>query len=464
MLKIYNTFSHKKEEFKPININNINMYVCGITVYDFCHIGHGRTFIMFDVIARYLRYLGYNLNYMRNITDIDDKIIKYANKNGEKIENLTERMIKEMHKDFSSLNILPPNLEPRATHHITDIINIIEKLILNGFAYISNNGDVMFDISKYSNYGILSRQKINKLQVKKYIIRINEKRNPADFVLWKISKTNEPFWSSPWGNGRPGWHIECSAMNYKQFGKHFDIHGGGSDLIFPHHENEIAQSSCAHGNFLVNYWIHTGMVITNRKKMSKSLGNFFTLKDLLLHYNSEVVRYFLMSSHYRSPLNYCEDSMKKSSIALDRLYTALLLTNTKTQALKDNNITKSFDQHFHAAMNDDFNTPEVYSLMFYIVHEINRIKNKNELLANTLAMKLRKFANILGILQENPTIFLKKNIQNNHNAKQIHALINSRNKARMEKNWIKADLIRNQLNKLGILIEDRLTESTWKYK
>ncbi|WP_243690293.1 cysteine--tRNA ligase, partial [Cronobacter sakazakii] len=323
MLKIFNTMSRQKEEFKPIHAGEVGMYVCGITVYDLCHIGHGRTFIAFDVVARYLRFLGYKLKYVRNITDIDDKIIKRANENGEDFVALVDRMVAEMHKDFDALNILRPDSEPRATQHIPEIIEIVEQLIARGHAYVAGNGDVMFAVESDADYGKLSRQDLEQLQAGARVEVADSKRNPMDFVLWKMSKPGEPSWPSPWGDGRPGWHIECSAMNCKQLGSHFDIHGGGSDLMFPHHENEIAQSTCAHDGEYVNYWMHSGMVMVDREKMSKSLGNFFTVRDVLQHYDAETVRYFLMSGHYRSQLNYSEENLKQARASLERLYTAL---------------------------------------------------------------------------------------------------------------------------------------------
>jgi cysteinyl-tRNA synthetase len=332
MLKIFNTMTRQKEEFKPIHAGEVGMYVCGITVYDLCHIGHGRTFVAFDVVSRYLRFLGYKLKYVRNITDIDDKIIKRANENGESFVALVDRMIAEMHKDFDALNILRPDSEPRATHHIHEIIEITEKLIARGHAYVADNGDVMFSVPTDPTYGALSRQDLDQLQAGARVDVVDVKRNPMDFVLWKMSKEGEPSWPSPWGEGRPGWHIECSAMNCKQLGNHFDIHGGGSDLMFPHHENEIAQSTCAHGGEYVNYWMHSGMVMVDREKMSKSLGNFFTVRDVLKYYDAETVRYFLMSGHYRSQLNYSEENLKQARSALERLYTALRGTDKSVPA------------------------------------------------------------------------------------------------------------------------------------
>ena len=315
MLKIFNTLTREKEQFQPIHANKVGIYVCGVTIYDLCHIGHGRTFVAFDVITRYLRFLGYDLTYVRNITDVDDKIIKRALENGETCDQLTERMLQEMYADFDALNIQRPDIEPRATHHIPQIIALVEKLLANEHAYIADNGDVMFAVDSDPNYGILSRQNLEQLQAGARVEVVDVKRNPMDFVLWKMSKPNEPSWDSPWGKGRPGWHIECSAMNCYELGEHFDIHGGGSDLMFPHHENEIAQSTCAHHGQYVNYWMHSGMVMIDQEKMSKSLGNFFTIRDVLKHYDPETVRYFLLSGHYRSQLNYSEENLKQARIA-----------------------------------------------------------------------------------------------------------------------------------------------------
>ncbi|PPI86353.1 cysteine--tRNA ligase [Candidatus Pantoea edessiphila] len=467
MLKIYNTLSHKKEIFKPINKDKINMYVCGVTVYDFCHIGHGRTFVVFDVISRYLRYIGYRLNYVRNITDIDDKIINRANKKNESIKNLTNIMIKNMQNDFASINILPPDSEPRATCHILEIINIIKKLINNGYAYIANNGDVMFDVQQYHDYGKLSGQKLKELWIGKQNKTLEIKRNFMDFVLWKISKQNEPYWNSPWGHGRPGWHIECSAMQNKEIGLNLDIHGGGSDLIFPHHENEFAQSVCAYKDTIIKYWIHCGMVMVNNKKMSKSLGNFLTLREALFDSDSETLRYFLMSSHYRNQLNYSVNNLSQSNMSLRSLYTALRGTNiiNNSDILKGNEINKKFENRFLNAMNDDFNIPEVYSIMFDMAHEINRLKNKNMKLANRISLQLRNLASILGILQQDPDLFLqKKNTTNTDISDEINRLIKIRNIARNLKNWKEADIARSKLDKLGVIVEDNLYESTWRYK
>ncbi|MEL7629857.1 cysteine--tRNA ligase [Pectobacterium aroidearum] len=461
MLKIFNTLSRQKEEFKPIHAGQVGMYVCGITVYDLCHIGHGRTFVAFDVVARYLRYLGYSLKYVRNVTDIDDKIIKRAAENGETSDQLTTRMIAEMHADFDALNILRPDAEPRATHHIADIIEMVETLIVRRHAYVASNGDVMFSVDTAPGYGVLSRQDLDQLQAGARVEITEVKRNPMDFVLWKMSKPGEPHWSSPWGEGRPGWHIECSAMNCKQLGEHFDIHGGGSDLMFPHHENEIAQSSCAHDGPYVNYWMHSGMVMVDREKMSKSLNNFFTVRDVLAYYDPETVRYFLMSGHYRSQLNYSEDNLKQARAALERLYTALRGTDPDAAAQGGD----EFEARFREAMDDDFNTPEAYSVLFDMAREVNRLKTEDVQAANQLASALRKLSGVLGLLEQDPEQFLQNGAQvDNDEVKEIEALIQQRKDARAAKDWALADQARDRLNEMGIVLEDGPQGTIWRRK
>ncbi|QQG29810.1 cysteine--tRNA ligase [Pectobacterium carotovorum] len=461
MLKIFNTLSRQKEEFKPIHADQVGMYVCGITVYDLCHIGHGRTFVAFDVVARYLRYLGYSLKYVRNVTDIDDKIIKRAIENGETSDQLTTRMIAEMHADFDALNILRPDVEPRATHHIADIIEMVEALIARRHAYVASNGDVMFSVDTAPGYGVLSRQDLDQLQAGARVEIAEVKRNPMDFVLWKMSKPGEPHWSSPWGEGRPGWHIECSAMNCKQLGEHFDIHGGGSDLMFPHHENEIAQSSCAHDGPYVNYWMHSGMVMVDREKMSKSLNNFFTVRDVLAYYDPETVRYFLMSGHYRSQLNYSEDNLKQARSALERLYIALRGMDLSVAAHGGD----EFEARFREAMDDDFNTPEAYSVLFDMAREVNRLKTEDVQAANQLASALRKLSGVLGLLEQDPEQFLQNGAQvDDEEVKEIEALIQQRKDARAAKDWALADQARDRLNEMGIVLEDGPQGTIWRRK
>jgi cysteinyl-tRNA synthetase len=462
MLKILNTLSRQKEEFKPIHAGEVGMYVCGITVYDLCHIGHGRTFVAFDVVARYLRFLGYKLKYVRNITDIDDKIIKRAHENGEDFVALVDRMVTEMHADFDALNILRPDSEPRATKHIPEIIEIVEQLIARNHAYVAANGDVMFSVTTDADYGKLSRQDLDQLQAGARVeVEANVKRNPMDFVLWKMSKPGEPSWPSPWGEGRPGWHIECSAMNCKELGNHFDIHGGGSDLMFPHHENEIAQSTCAHGGEYVNTWMHSGMVMVDREKMSKSLGNFFTVRDVLKYYDAETIRYFLMSGHYRSQLNYSEENLKQARTSLERLYTALRGTDSAAQPAGG----EAFEARFREAMDDDFNTPEAYSALFDMAREVNRLKTEDMAAANGLAAALRKLSAVLGLLEQEPEAFLQSGAQaDDGEVAEIEALIKQRNDARKSKDWALADQARDRLNEMGIVLEDGAQGTTWRRK
>ncbi|MCT8764547.1 cysteine--tRNA ligase [Glaesserella parasuis] len=457
MLKIYNTLKREKEEFKPIHPDHVGMYVCGVTVYDLCHFGHGRTFVSFDVIARYLRYLGYNLRYVRNITDVDDKIIKRSFENNETCDQLVDRMIIEMHKDFDALNILRPDVEPRATQHIPEIIAIVEKLLAKGHAYVAEDGDVMFNVESFQKYGALSRQNLEQLQAGARVEIKSVKRNPMDFVLWKMSKENEPSWDSPWGKGRPGWHIECSAMNSKELGNHFDIHGGGSDLMFPHHENEIAQSCCAHGDDYVNYWLHTGMLTINEEKMSKSLNNFFTIRDILNKYDCESVRYFFLTAQYRSLLDYSEENIGLARKALERLYTALRGCDWNVELAENDQYVTAFKE----AMDDDFNTPGALAVLFELAREINKLKAENQEEANKLAARLKQLAGVLGLLELDPETFLQGDA-NNDEVAEIEALIKRRNEARASKNWAVADEARNKLTAMGIVLEDGANGTTWR--
>ncbi|MGL5812591.1 MAG: cysteine--tRNA ligase [Aeromonas sp.] len=456
MLKIYNTLTRQKEEFKPIHPGKVGMYVCGVTIYDHCHIGHGRTFVAFDVVARYLRYSGYELNYVRNVTDVDDKIIKRAAETHVTCDDLTERLIGDMHQDFDALGMVRPDIEPRATQHIHEIIDLVETLLAKEHAYVADNGDVMFIVESFADYGKLSGQDLEQLQAGARVDVVDAKRNPLDFVLWKMSKPGEPTWDSPWGPGRPGWHIECSAMNSKHLGNHFDIHGGGSDLQFPHHENEIAQSCCAHGGDYVNTWMHSGMVMVDKEKMSKSLGNFFTIRDVLAHYDAETVRYFLMSGHYRSQLNYSEDNLKQARAALERMYTALRDLPAAPAAGGEEQVAR-----FKEAMDDDFNTPEAYSALFDLVREINRQKAEDLNVAAGLGARLRELGAVLGILQQDPDAFLKGDEADDEVA-EIEQLIAQRNQARADKNWAAADAARNRLTEMGIVLEDSAGKTSWR--
>lgn len=459
MLKIFNTLTREKEIFKPIHENRVGIYICGVTVYDLCHFGHGRTFVSFDVIVRYLRYLGYDLHYVRNITDVDDKIIKRALENHETCDALVERMIQEMHRDFDALNILRPNVEPRATQHIPEIIAMVDALIQRGHAYIAADGDVMFDVESYAEYGRLSRQNLEQLQAGARVEIKSVKKNPMDFVLWKMSKPNEPSWDSPWGKGRPGWHIECSAMNSKELGLHFDIHGGGSDLMFPHHENEIAQSCCAHDTPYVNYWLHTGMLTINEEKMSKSLNNFFTIRDILSKYDSESVRYFFLTAQYRSLLDYSEENIGLAHKALARLYTALRGCNP--HAADELTADDAYVTAFKEAMDDDFNTPGALAVLFDLAREINKLKSANPLEADRLAARLKQLGGVLGLLEQVPETFLQGEAAENE-ISQIEALIVQRNDARAAKDWAAADAARNALSEMGIVLEDGPNGTTWR--
>ncbi len=461
MLEIYNSLTHRKEEFVPMVPGKVGIYVCGVTVYDLCHIGHGRTFVCFDTVVRYLRYLGYDVTYVRNITDVDDKIIRRANENGESCSALTERLSGEMYRDFDALGILRPDIEPRATEHIPEIIALVENLIRNGNAYVADNGDVMFAIDSFPEYGRLSGQVLDDLRAGARVSVESSKRNPYDFVLWKMSKPGEPMWDSPWGQGRPGWHIECSAMNSKYLGKEFDIHGGGSDLIFPHHENEIAQSCCGWHTDYVHYWMHSGMMMINKEKMSKSLGNFFTVRELLEKYDGETLRYFLMSAQYRGQLNYSEDNIRQARASLVRLYTALRDV-TPAEPLQDS----VYEENFRKAMNDDFNTPEAYSVLFELARDLNIAKTTGSDRAGALAGLLRKLGGVLGILTGDADAYVKgvDAASDDLDTAKIEELIQIRSAARKNKNWAEADRARNELQAMGILIEDGPAGTTWRRK
>ena len=456
MLQIYNTLTRQKEAFKPLVAGKVGMYVCGITIYDYCHVGHARTYVSFDVMNRFLRHSGFDVTYVRNITDVDDKIIKRANENGEAIDELTVRMTKAMHEDFDALNMLPADIEPTVTGHMDEIIEMIERLIEKKHAYVASNGDVLFDVSTFEQYGSLSQQDLDMLQAGARVDVAEGKDDPLDFVLWKKAKVDEPSWSSPWGEGRPGWHIECSAMSNKHLGAHFDIHGGGSDLQFPHHENEIAQSCCATGEKYVNTWIHTGMVQVNKEKMSKSLGNFFTLRDVLKEYDRESVRFFLISGHYRSQLNYSTENLEQARAAMERIYTALRGVKVIETSLENDYVAR-----FNAAMNDDFNTPEALPVIFELAKEINRLKDEDANQAGQLAFILKTLGEILGIAQQDPESFLQGE-QADDEVAEIEALILQRNQARADKNWALADEARDKLTAMGVVLEDSAGKTTWR--
>ncbi len=458
MLQIYNSLTRLKQEFVPIEPGKVRMYVCGMTVYDYCHLGHARVMVVYDVAFRYLRERGFEVTYVRNITDIDDKIIKRANERGEPFVDLTERFIRAMHEDADALGVLRPTAEPRATAHMTEILAMIETLIAKGLAYAADNGGVYYSVAKFKGYGKLSGKDPDELRAGERVEVDEAKRDPLDFALWKTAKPGEPAWDSPWGPGRPGWHIECSAMSTSCLGNHFDIHGGGADLQFPHHENEIAQSEGATGETFVNLWMHNGFVRVNEEKMSKSLGNFFTVREILTRYRPEEVRYFILTSHYRSPLNYDEEHLVNARAALTRLYTGL-------RGLGDAQAAggEAFRGRFHAAMDDDFNTPEALAVMFDMVREINRIRGGDEAAASALGAELRVLGGVLGILQGDPDAYLRGSGDSDGlSDADIDDLIRRRTAARAARNWSEADRIRDELQAAGILLEDGAGGTIWR--
>ncbi len=456
-MQIYSTLSRKKEHFTPIEPNHVRMYVCGVTVYDYCHLGHARSEVAFDVIRRYLLNKGYRVSFVRNITDIDDKIIKRANENNESVSSLTARMIDAMHEDYAALGILLPDVEPRATASVKKMQSLIQTLINKGYAYVAKNGSVYYRVRQFEGYGKLSGKVIEELKSGARVEADEVKEDPLDFVLWKGAKPREPFWSSPWGNGRPGWHIECSAMCLHTLGETFDIHGGGPDLKFPHHENEIAQSEAANGKQLAKIWMHAGALRINDEKMSKSLGNFFTVRDALKTYTPEAVRYFLISSHYRSHINYSEECLKEANIRLERLYNGLKGMNLSDVSMAEDTIYKD---RFYAAMDDDFNTPEALAVLFDLVREINTKRQKNDEEAKPLAALLLSLGEVLGILQDNPESFLHSGSSVDKN--WVESMIEARNKAKQLKDYAKADHIRELLSEKGIQLLDSRAGTTWK--
>jgi cysteinyl-tRNA synthetase len=465
MLKIFNTLTGSKDTFRPIEPGKVRMYVCGMTVYDYCHLGHARVMVVFDVVVRYLREAGYDVTYVRNITDVDDKIIQRANENHEDIQALTARFIEIMNEDAAALGVLPPDLEPRATASMDDIIEMIAKLVEKGYAYQGDNGDVYYDVSRFEGYGRLSGKQLDELQAGARVAVDDAKGDPLDFVLWKTVKPEEPSWPSPWGAGRPGWHIECSAMSTGCLGAHFDIHGGGMDLKFPHHENEIAQSEAATGESFVNYWMHNGFVRVDEEKMSKSLGNFFTVREILKRYRAEDVRYFILASHYRSPLNYSQDNLEQGKAALTRLYTSLRgLTPSSSPGAE----CERYVSAFHAAMDDDFNTPEAIAVLFELAREINRCRETDTGLAGKLAGCLQRLGGILGLLQAEPESYLREAATVQDAAAEglteaaVADLIARRISARAQKDWAEADRLRDELESSGIVLEDGADGTTWR--
>ncbi|KOR29688.1 cysteinyl-tRNA synthetase [Achromatium sp. WMS1] len=467
MLHIYNSLTRSKTAFTPITPGKVGLYVCGMTVYDYCHLGHARVMVAFDVVYRYLQALGYQVTYVRNITDIDDKIINRANELGKVFTELTEQFIQAFHEDEKALNVLPPTHEPRATSHIPQILDMIHSLIERGYAYVTDDGDVRYSVKAFPRYGQLSGKSLDELKIGARVKAVEAKNDPFDFVLWKSAKPGEPAWNSPWGNGRPGWHIECSAMSTHCLGKHFDIHGGGADLQFPHHENEIAQSEGAYGETFVNIWMHNGFVQIDDEKMAKSSGNFFTIREVLQRYRPEEVRYFIISSHYRSPLNYADAQIQNAKTALTKLYTALRglaqIVVSVVSPTVNQDVAEDFSIRFYAAMDDDFNTPLAVAVLFDLAHEINRVRTHNLPQATILATKLRQLGNILGILQDDPDAFLQgSSIEDGLADTKIMEFIQQRTTARQAKDWAEADRIRNLLKQQGILLEDNANGTSWR--
>ncbi|MBN3859767.1 MAG: cysteine--tRNA ligase [Neisseriaceae bacterium] len=471
MLKIYNTITKQKEEFQPINPEAVSMYVCGMTVYDYCHLGHARLMVVFDIISRWIKELGYPLTYVRNITDIDDKIIAVAQKNKIPYQEVTAKFIQAMHEDSDALGILRPDIEPRATEYIPKIIQMIETLINNHKAYVADNGDVYYSVREFPAYGQLSGKNPDDLRAGERVDINEAKQDPLDFALWKAAKPDEPYWPSPWGDGRPGWHIECSTMSASLFGEIFDIHGGGADLQFPHHENELAQNCGVNHHFAieqtqpkliqshVKYWIHNGFIRVDNEKMSKSLGNFFTIREILEQYPAEVVRFFLLRTHYRSPLNYSDAHLTDAKNALTRLYTTLKNTSPSQDlqdiSYEDNNYT----ERFFTAMNEDFNTTEAVAVLFELSSEINKTQDRE------LASYLKFLGNKLGILTQEPIHFLQGDEDSSSlSSEEIEHLIAQRKTARETKNWAESDRIRDLLLENDIILEDSAQGTTWRKK
>jgi len=460
MLKLYNSLHREIQAFAPIEPGRVRMYVCGMTVYDYCHLGHARVMVVFDMVARWLRASGFDVTYVRNITDIDDKIIRRAGENGESIRALTDRFIAFMNEDAEALGVLKPDFEPRATEYVPQMLAMIGQLEGNGLAYRAGSGDVCYAVRKFDGYGKLSGKSLEDLRAGERVDVREGKHDPLDFVLWKSAKAGEPAeaqWDSPWGRGRPGWHIECSAMGSDILGRHFDIHGGGQDLQFPHHENEIAQSEGAHQCAFVNYWLHNGFVRVDDEKMSKSLGNFFTIREVLKQYDAEVVRFFILRAHYRSPLNYSDAHLDDARGALSRLYTALKGHASDGRLDWD----ESHAQRFKAAMDDDFGTPEAMAVLFDLANEVNRGHDPQ------LAVQLKGLGGVLGLLQRDPVEFLQAapgvaGAAGDLAAEDIEARIAARAAAKKAKNFAESDRIRDELKTAGIVLEDGPQGTTWR--
>ena len=454
MLKIHNSLKREKQLFVPIEANKVHMYVCGMTVYDYCHLGHARVMVVFDMVYRWLKTSGYDVTYVRNITDIDDKIIMRAIENGETIQQLTDRFIAFMHEDADALGVLRPDHEPRATEYVPEMLELINKLEHNGLAYLASDGDVNYAVRKFPGYGKLSGKSLDDLRAGERVEVDSAKQDPLDFVLWKHAKPGEPAWESPWGEGRPGWHIECSAMSSKLLGQHFDIHGGGQDLQFPHHENEIAQSEGANCCSFVNYWMHNGFVRVDNEKMSKSLGNFFTIREVLGRYDAEVVRFFILRAHYRSPLNYSDAHLDDAKRSLDSLYFAL---RDVPPAKVDLDWQNDYAARFAAALNEDFDSHGAIAVLFELAGEVNRQRSAE------LAGLLKALAAVIGLLEREPMAYLQGGAEAaGLNEAAIEQLIADRAAAKKAKNFAEADRIRNELKDAGIVLDDSAQGTTWR--
>ncbi|RMX18187.1 cysteine--tRNA ligase [Vandammella animalimorsus] len=454
-LRIYNTLTRAVGDFTPLEPGHVRMYVCGMTVYDYCHLGHARSMVAFDVVQRWLKASGYRVTYVRNITDIDDKIIRRAAENGETIRSLTDRMIAALNEDADALGIERPTHEPRATDYVPQMLSLIGALEAKGLAYRSGSGDVNYSVRKFPGYGKLSGKSIEELRAGERVAVLDGKQDPLDFVLWKSAKPEEPEqakWDSPFGPGRPGWHIECSAMGCALLGEHFDIHGGGADLAFPHHENEIAQSEGAHDKPLANVWMHNGFINVDNEKMSKSLGNFFTIRDVLKAFDAETIRFFILRSHYRSPLNYSDAHLKDARAALKRLYTAL---DAVPPAAVQIDWAQPLAARFKAAMDEDFGTPEAVAVLFELAGEVNRSQDAQ------LAGLLQALGGVLGILQRPPQQFLQGGVAD-VDAAAIEALIAERAAAKAARDFVRADALRDQLLAQGIVLKDSAQGTTWE--
>ncbi len=468
MLRIHNSMTGRKEPFREIEPGKVRMYCCGLTVYDYPHVGHARMLIVFDVVRRYLRWRGYDVTFVRNITDIDDNIIERAAENGEPVESLTARFIEAMNEDCDALGIERPDFEPRATEYMPQIIAMIEALIEKGYAYVAD-GDVLYSVSKFPAYGRLSGKKLEDLRAGARVEIGEHKRDPLDFALWKAAKPGEPTWDSPWGPGRPGWHIECSAMSTTLLGPHFDIHGGGMDLKFPHHENEIAQSCAACGSKFVNVWMHNGHIRVKEEKMSKSLGNFFTVREVLPQLRPEVLRAFVISSHYRGPINYSEENLRQADAALSRLYLALRDVRSARPAP-----STEWSERFREVMDDDFNTAEALSVLQTQARELNSAKAVgDDARAAELAGELKELASVLGLLQHEPGEWLatasrltagETSAADGPGDEEIERLVAARTAARAEKNWAESDRIRDELAAKGVILEDGPGGTSWRRK